>query len=323
MRRGSAILGCPQLVYDTITRHFRAKNKSCRPPPLRLQIDGEGGTGKSYMVKVMPFHFIAPTGIASNQIGGQTLHSLLRLPINAILNALQRRSRGIHYLAIDEKSMLCLNTLARDEFFGGLSPLYSTHDGLADIKIIRRNAYLSFDKYGEDEAPFRRALEDLRKTDISGRWLNYQHVLSLVNPAILIKTKHNASNLAKRLPLFHDIFWKEGARIVRDLPEVVMLAFGDYTGITFMMLWGQGLLKEERLVVPILRIRQDLMGITFDKVVCDILAREFASGRSYMVVSWMKTLGEPVFEKPFDRSRIYRVPPSRAIGLKLLDYTIK
>jgi hypothetical protein len=107
---------------------------------------------------------------------------------------------------IDEKSMLGLKTLAwvdqrlreifpenRDEFFGGLSviligdffqlppvlnkPLYSTRDDLKDIEIVGRNAYLSFDKsvflttvqrqQGEDQAPFRRALEELRKADVS------------------------------------------------------------------------------------------------------------------------------------------------------------
>ena len=212
-------------------RHFRAKNENRRPPPLRLQIDGGGGTGKSYMVKVISSHLqaeaasygrpspivrAAPTGVASNQIGGQTLHSLLRLPVDGnyrplsetptVLNALQRRFRGIYYLVIDEKSMLGLKTLAwidqrprevfpenRDEFFGGLSviligdffqlppvlnkPLYSTRDDLKDIEMVGRNAYLSFDKsvflttiqrqQGEDQAPFRQASEELRKADVS------------------------------------------------------------------------------------------------------------------------------------------------------------
>ncbi|EAQ91836.1 hypothetical protein CHGG_00071 [Chaetomium globosum CBS 148.51] len=220
-------------VYDTVMRHYRAKNENRQPPPLRLQIDGGGGTGKSYMVKVISSHLqaeaasygrvspivrAAPTGVASNQIGGQTLHSLLRLPVDGnyrslsetptTLNALQRRFRGIHYLVIDEKSMLGLKTLAwidqrlrevfpenRDEFFGGLSviligdffqlppvlnkPLYSTRDDLKDIEMVGRNAYLSFDKsvflttiqrqQGEDQAPFRRAFErNCEMADVSG-----------------------------------------------------------------------------------------------------------------------------------------------------------
>jgi hypothetical protein len=124
-----------RLVYNTIMRHHRAKSRGDEPPPLRLQIDGGGGTGKSYMVKVVSSHLqaeaatygrpspiirAAPTGVASNQIGGQTLHSLLRLPIDGnlrslsetptVLRALQRRFRDVHYLVIDEKSMLGLKT---------------------------------------------------------------------------------------------------------------------------------------------------------------------------------------------------------------------
>jgi hypothetical protein len=166
--------------------------------------------------RTSPIVRAAPTGVASNQIGGQTLHSLLRLPVDGnyrslsetptVLNALQRRFRGIYYLVIDEKSMLGLKTLAwvdqrlrevfpenRDEFFGGLSviligdffqlppvlnkALYSTGDDLKDMEIVGRNAYLSFNKsvflttiqrqQGEDQAPFRRALEELRKTEVS------------------------------------------------------------------------------------------------------------------------------------------------------------
>ena len=205
-------------VYDTIMRHFRAKNEDRRPPPLRLQIDVGGGTGKSYMVKVISSHLqanaasygrpspvvrAAPTGVASNQIGGQTLHSLLRLPVDGnyrslsetptTLNALQRRFRGIHYLAWIDQRLREVFPENRDEFFGGLSviligdffqlppvlnkPLYSTRDDLKDIEMVGRNAYLSFDKsvflttiqrqQGEDQAPFRRALEELREADVS------------------------------------------------------------------------------------------------------------------------------------------------------------
>jgi hypothetical protein len=471
-------------VYDTVMRHFKAKNQNRRPSPLRLQIDGGGGTGKSYMVKVISSHLqaeaasygrvspivrAAPTGVASNQIGGgQTLHSLLRLPVDGnyrslsetptTLNALQRRFRGIHYLVIDEKSMLGLKTLAwidqrlrevfpenRDEFFGGLSviligdffqlppvlnkPLYSTRDDLKDIEIVGRNAYLSFDKsvflttiqrqQGEDQAPFRRALEELRKADVSvPSWellasrcsvklspeevgsfadalriyptkaqvveYNHQHMLGLDSPAIQVEAKHegvgaekvessNAGNLAKRLPLcvgcrvmltrnlwadvglvngaqgtVHDISWKEGANVLQDPPEVVMVAFDDYTGPAFTMPCGEELRRGEKLVVPILRVRQDFMvgasschreqfpllvsyaitvhksqGITLDKVVCDISAPEFSSGLSYVAVSRVKTLGGLMLEKAFDRSRVYRETPSRAMGLKLLDHATR
>ncbi|EAQ88882.1 hypothetical protein CHGG_05501 [Chaetomium globosum CBS 148.51] len=390
--------------------HEEAKNENRRPPPLRLQIDGGGGTGKSYMVKVISSHLqakaafygrpspivrAAPTGVASNQIGGQTLHSLLRLPVDGnyrslsetptTLNALQRRFRGIHYLVIDEKSMLGLKTLAwidqrlrevfpenRDEFFGGLSviligdffqlppvldkPLYSTRDDLKDIEMVGRNAYLSFDNFAD-------ALR-IYPTKAQVVEYNHQHMLGLDSPAIQVEAKHegvgaekvkssNAGNLAKRLPLcvgcrviltrnlwadvglvngaqgtVYDISWKEGADVLRDPPEP--------------------LLSGEKLAVPILRVRQDFMvganscsrdqfplwvsyaitvhksqGITLDKVACDISAPEFASGLSYVAVSRVKTLGGLMFERPFDRSRIYRETPSRAMGLKLSDHATR
>jgi hypothetical protein len=120
-------------VYNAVMHHYKELNRVQQPQPLRLQVDGGGGTGKSYMVKVMSSHIqaeaarygrsspivkAAPKGVASNQMGDQTLHSLLRLPgdgnyrplseTQTVLNALQRHFRGTYYLVIDEKSMLGL-----------------------------------------------------------------------------------------------------------------------------------------------------------------------------------------------------------------------
>lgn len=460
--------------------HYRLITRGRNPSPLRIQIDGGGGTGKSYMVKVISSHLqaeaacsgrpspivrAAPTGVASNQIGGQTLHSLLRLPVDGnyrplaetptVLNALQRRFNGISYLVIDEKSMLGLKPLAwidqrlrevfperRDEYFGGLSviligdffqlppvlnkPLYATMEGLTDIEIIGRNAYLSFDKsvflttvqrqQGDDQAPFRQALEELRRAKVSvPSWelltsrcsvklspeeidsfadalriypvkaqvneYNHQHMLGLNSPAIQVEAKHegvgaervdsaNAGNLTKRLPLcvgcrvmltrnlwgdvglvngaqgtVYDISWAEGANVLEDPPEVVMVAFDSYTGPAFVSADGRELRDGARLVVPILRVRQDFtlgtntcyreqfpllvcyaitvhksQGVTLDKAVCDISAPEFASGLSYVAVSRVRTLDGLMFEAPFDRSRVYRDVPVRSMQLKLVDY---
>ncbi|EAQ83260.1 hypothetical protein CHGG_09664 [Chaetomium globosum CBS 148.51] len=213
---------------------------------------------------------------------------------------------------------------------------------------------------------------------------NHQHMLGLDSPAIQVEAEHegvgaekvkssNAGNLAKRLPLcvgcrvmltrnlwadvglvngaqgtVYDISWKEDADVLRDPPEVIMVAFDDYDGPAFTMPNGEPLRSGEKLVVPILRVRQDFMvganscsreqfpllvsyaitvhksqGITLDKVVCDISAPEFASGLSYVAVSRVKTLGGLMFEKPFDRNRIYHETPSRAMGLKLSDHAIR
>jgi hypothetical protein len=37
----------------------------------------------------------------------------------------------------------------------------------------------------------------------------------------------------------------------------------------------------------------------------------------------VKTLGGLMFERPFDRSRVYRETPSPAMGLKLLDHATR
>ncbi|EAQ88440.1 predicted protein [Chaetomium globosum CBS 148.51] len=127
-----------------------------------------------------------------------------------------------------------------------------------------------------------------------------------------------------------------------------MVAFDDYDGPAFTMSNGEPLRSGEKLVVPILRVRQEFMvganscsreqfpllvsyaitvhksqGITLDKIVCDISAPEFASGLSYVAVSRVKTLGGLMFERPFDRSRVYRETPSRAMGLKLSDHATR
>ena len=42
-----------------------------------------------------------------------------------------------------------------------------------------------------------------------------------------------------------------------------------------------------------------------------------------MAVSRVKTLGGLMFENPFDRNRVYRETPTRAMNLKLLDHTAR
>ncbi|KJK73474.1 hypothetical protein H634G_11287 [Metarhizium anisopliae BRIP 53293] len=142
-----------RLVYDTVMDHFLTQDRS----QLLLNVDGGGGTGKSYLINLLSAHLqaatggrgtsvwrAAPTGVAGNQISGTTLHSLLHLPINkdfrplsAIDKAqLQKKLKDVQYLIIDEKSMLGLRQPSwiddrlreafphrNEEFFGGLNIL--------------------------------------------------------------------------------------------------------------------------------------------------------------------------------------------------------
>ncbi|KAL6404469.1 ATP-dependent DNA helicase PIF1 [Ilyonectria robusta] len=181
-----------QLVYDTFMGHFQAQN----PTQILLHVDGGSSTGKSFLIKVLssylqaaalpnpsPICRVAPTGVASNQIQGSTIHSLLRLPVGGAFTdlppadaaALQSRLRHVRYLVIDEKSMLGLEQLARIdsrlrqafpqrslEFFGGVSvllvgdffqlppvrqkPLYSTSSSLSSLERRGQAAYRLFDR---------------------------------------------------------------------------------------------------------------------------------------------------------------------------------
>ena len=148
-----------RLVFDLFSRHLEEMLDPTvpNPPQLLLQVDGQGGTGKSFMIhaitsrlqQLSPGESIvakaAPTGVAANAINGVTLHSLLRLPISknltelppltpTELSNLQAKLRAIRYIIIDEKSMIGLRMLSyidsrlrqifpshQDQFFGGRS----------------------------------------------------------------------------------------------------------------------------------------------------------------------------------------------------------
>ncbi|KJZ68845.1 hypothetical protein HIM_11763 [Hirsutella minnesotensis 3608] len=180
-----------RLVYDTFMGHSQAQN----PAQILLHVDGGGGTGKSFLIKVLSSHLqaaalpnpspicrVAPTGVASNQIQGSTIHSLLRLPGLS-------SSRG-SIPACDLRQAFPHRTL---EFFGGVSvllvgdffqlppvrqkPLYSTSTSLSSMERRGQAAYRLFDRTvfltrvqrqaGDDQAGFRQALQELREVKLS------------------------------------------------------------------------------------------------------------------------------------------------------------
>ena len=85
---------------ENVEHYYKHKTKSCscgKFEPLRLFVSGFGGSGKSHLIRILmayqfirsevkqePCHFLlgAPTGIASHNIGGMTLHSMWNLPVN-------------------------------------------------------------------------------------------------------------------------------------------------------------------------------------------------------------------------------------------------
>ncbi|KAF4946589.1 hypothetical protein FSARC_14162 [Fusarium sarcochroum] len=148
-----------RLVYDIFTDHLAASLDPNRdtPQPLLCQVDGQGGTGKSFLIQTPSAALknraaesvvrAAPTGITANTINETTLHSLLRLPVSRQvstlpalsgneLTSLQASMAAVKYLIIEGKSMIGLKTLhaidvrlrkifpeTKHEFFGDRSVL--------------------------------------------------------------------------------------------------------------------------------------------------------------------------------------------------------
>jgi len=129
--------------------------------PIRLFVSGQGGTGKSLVIDVINklvskeygrtstllVVVAAPTGLASKNIKGITIHRVLNLPVEhgkpANYNALNAEQlatlcatlRGLKLLVIDEISMVSSLTLlyihmrltevmSNNDLFGGLSVVF-------------------------------------------------------------------------------------------------------------------------------------------------------------------------------------------------------
>ena len=103
-------------AYNLVKAHMDTDN----PTPLRMVISGTAGTGKSYLINCLRLllqdkvRVVAPTGVAAFNIDGNTLHSLLCLPVKGEfkdlqgeqLKRLQQSLETVQYIIIDEMSMV-------------------------------------------------------------------------------------------------------------------------------------------------------------------------------------------------------------------------
>ena len=103
-----------RLAYEIVTTH------SLQEKALHLIINGEAGTGKSYLIYTLCTHLkdkckVTATGKAAYAINGITIHSFLRLPVTHTLQkdllgqaliTIQERLTQVDYIIIDEYSML-------------------------------------------------------------------------------------------------------------------------------------------------------------------------------------------------------------------------
>ncbi|KAM4062542.1 PIF1-like helicase [Hirsutella rhossiliensis] len=305
-----------RLVYDTFMGHFQARN----PTQILLHVDGGGGTGKSFLIK--------------------------------------SRLRHVKYLVIDEKSMLGIEQLARIdsrlrqafpqrslEFFGGVSvllvgdffqlppvrqkPLYSTSTSLSSLERRGQVAYRLFDRTvflttvqrqaGDDQAQFRRALQELREVKLSiPSWnllssrvqsrltqsevdsfraalrvystrarvneYNYEHMVHLNAPAIQVEAKNQAR--------------------ARGRHQATMLA---------IYLTSSLLLRAPGKISPI------LPSLTKEQIVTDLATRDFQAGISYVAVSRVTSLQGLLLEAPFDRQSLYNHTPTEGMKMRLAD----
>ena len=118
-------------AYDIITNHLKETLGGSKPPPLRLVIHGEGGTGKSKVIKTITQFFLCKgvgymllksvyTGIAASLIEGKTTHSIAMISQGKATNTLSDKRKcklqnfwkNYTYLVIDEMSMISKSFLA-------------------------------------------------------------------------------------------------------------------------------------------------------------------------------------------------------------------
>jgi len=95
--------------------------------PIHIIISGTAGTGKSYIINCLKrllqdrLRVCAPTGVASYNIQGFTLHTLFRLPTRGDfkqleghkLHDMQQSLAEMKYLVIDEMSMVGRKTFGQ------------------------------------------------------------------------------------------------------------------------------------------------------------------------------------------------------------------
>ena len=170
-------------AYNVVLQHTQSSDSQ----QLLMIVSGTAGTGKSYLIHCLRLllkdmvRVAAPTGVASFNIDGYTLHSLLALPTRGDFKdlqgtSLQRMQEALStmtYLIIDEMSMVGRKTFGQidtrlrqalphraEQLFGGCSiilfgdfgqlppvmdlPLYTTVSRTA-LSDLGSTAYQQFD----------------------------------------------------------------------------------------------------------------------------------------------------------------------------------
>ncbi|XP_044717966.1 ATP-dependent DNA helicase [Hirsutella rhossiliensis] len=284
---------------------FMGHFQARNPTQILLHVDGGGGTGKSFLIK--PY-----------------------LPPDAA--ALQSRLRHVKYLVIDEKSMLGIEQLARID------------SRLRQAFPQRSLEFFGGRQAGDDQAQFRRALQELREVKLSIPSWNllssrvqsrltqsevdsFRAALRVYSTRARVEAKNqgkgagqapsdNAGNLSNKFPV------AKGARVMlttnlwqpaglvngaQDPPAVIMVDFDSYDGPPYLIT------NEGRKISPI------LPSLTKEQIVTDLATRDFQAGISYVAVSRVTSLQGLLLEAPFDRQSLYNHTPTEGMKMRLAD----
>jgi hypothetical protein len=199
-----------KIVFNRIEAHYNNILTGNSVEPLRIIIMGTAGTGKSYLIRAIrrmlstmgsgesdgsrvPVKVIAPTGVASFNINGATIHSTLSIPIinnkrsdleGNRLKQVQERLKNIIYFIIDEKSMVGRRMLAlvdkrlreafpenKSEPFGGRSIILFGDFGqlppVLDLPMYAKN--VSHDTTSNDGIASYKNFREVYKLDVIQR----------------------------------------------------------------------------------------------------------------------------------------------------------
>ncbi|KAM4054864.1 PIF1-like helicase [Hirsutella rhossiliensis] len=277
-----------RLVYDTFMGHFQAKN----PTQILLHVDGGGGTGKSFLIKVLSSHLQAaalPNPSPICRVAQQALrvtrygqhHSFIATPPSRwCFTDLPQPTQppfspayGVKYLVIDEKSMLGIEQLARID------------SRLRQAFPQRSLEFFGGRQAGDDQAQFRQALQELRE-------------------ARLTQSEVDSFRAALRVYSTRPAGLVNGAQ---DPPAVIMVDFDSYDGPPYLTT------NEGRKISPI------LPSLTKDQIVTDLATRDFQAGISYVAVSRVTSLQGLLLEAPFDRQSLYNHTPTEGMKMRLAD----